>query len=224
MTNFLRILKSSCRRGRRGLICRGRGPLLLHFSGRKVTRMTVKKEIFISVDIESSGPIPGEYSMLSIGACLVDAPETTFECTLKPLNRNAEPEALAVTGFILEELELSGTKPQQAMTELELWVKAACIGDAMPVFVGLNAPFDWSFVNYYFHRFFGSNPFGFTALDIKAYYMGVTGSLWSDTRSSAMASRLRVTQSGNHNALQDAVYQAELFRQVRELKFKSTNL
>lgn len=186
--------------------------------------MAVRKEIFISVDIESSGPIPGEYSMLSIGACLVDTPETTFERTLKPLNRNADPEALAVTGFTLEELELSGMRPQQAMTELELWVKAACIGDAMPVFVGLNAPFDWSFVNYYFHRFCGSNPFGFTALDIKAYYMGVTGSSWRDTRSSAMASRLRPMQNGNHNALQDALYQAELFRLVRELKFKSTSL
>lgn len=186
--------------------------------------MAVRKEIFISVDIESSGPIPGEYSMLSIGACLVDTPETTFERTLKPLNRNADPEALAVTGFTLEELELSGMRPQQAMTELELWVKAACIGDAIPVFVGLNAPFDWSFVNYYFHRFCGSNPFGFTALDIKAYYMGVIGSSWRDTRSSAMASRLRPTQNGNHNALQDALYQAELFRLVRELKFKSTSL
>lgn len=186
--------------------------------------MAVRKEIFISVDIESSGPIPGEYSMLSIGACLVDAPETTFERTFKPLNRNADPEALAVTGFTLAELELSGTKPQQVMNELQLWVKAACSGDAMPVFVGLNAPFDWSFVNYYFHRFCGSNPFGFTALDIKAYYMGVTGSSWRDTRSSAMASRLRTIQADNHNALQDAVYQAKLFRLVRELKLQSTNL
>ncbi|WP_066459744.1 3'-5' exonuclease [Castellaniella caeni] len=186
--------------------------------------MAVRKEIFISVDIEASGPIPGEYSMLSIGACLIEAPETTFERILKPLNRNADPEALAVTGFNLEELEQSGMKPQKVMTELELWVKAACIGDAMPVFVGLNAPFDWSFVNYYFHRFCGTNPFGFTALDIKAYYMGVTGSSWRDTRSSAMASRLRAIQAGNHNALQDAVYQAELFRLVRELRFQSMGL
>ncbi|MGL1984483.1 3'-5' exonuclease, partial [Escherichia coli] len=33
--------------------------------------MTIKKEIFISVDIEASGPVPGKYSLLSIGACLV---------------------------------------------------------------------------------------------------------------------------------------------------------
>lgn len=182
--------------------------------------MAVKNEIFVSVDIESSGPIPGEYSMLSIGACLVDAPDTVFDRTLKPLNRNADPEALAVTGLTLEVLELSGMEPQQAMTEFGWWVSAACPGDAVPVFVGLNAPFDWSFVNYYFHRFCGSNPFGFTALDIKAYYMGVTGSSWRDTRSSVMDSRLRPTERGNHNALQDCVYQAELFRLTRELRLK----
>ena len=26
-------------------------------------------EVFISVDVETAGPIPGEYSLLTIGAC-----------------------------------------------------------------------------------------------------------------------------------------------------------
>jgi len=154
--------------------------------------------------------------MLSIGACLVDTPETSFECTLKPLNRNADPEALAVTGFSLQQLEQCGTEPRQAMTEFDAWVKAACSERDVPVFIGLNAPFDWSFINYYFHRFNGENPFGFTALDIKAYYMGVMGCSWRDTRSSAMTGCLHPTQRGNHTAVQDAVYQAELFRLTRE--------
>jgi hypothetical protein len=37
--------------------------------------VTKKKEIFVSVDVEASGPIPGEYSLLSIGACHVDKPD-----------------------------------------------------------------------------------------------------------------------------------------------------
>lgn len=179
--------------------------------------MKVRNEVFISVDIETSGPIPGEYSMLALGACLVDAPSMTFESILKPLNRNAEPEALTVTGFSLDELEKSGTEPNQAMHKFNQWVKNACGEGQTAVFVGLNAPFDWSFVNYYFCRFFGKNPFGFTALDIKAYYMGATGSSWGDTRSSIMAKHLRPTLKGTHNALQDAVYQAELFRLTRQL-------
>lgn len=86
------------------------------------------------------------------------------------------------------------------------------------VFVGFNAPFDWSFVNYYFHRFLGRNPFGFAALDIKAYYMGVTGCTWSDTRSSRIAAALRPRTHSDHTALHDALHQAELFRLARDLR------
>jgi hypothetical protein len=33
---------------------------------------------YVSVDIEASGPIPRRYSMLALGACLVDDPARTF--------------------------------------------------------------------------------------------------------------------------------------------------
>ncbi|WP_414446791.1 exonuclease domain-containing protein [Burkholderia sp. 22PA0099] len=177
--------------------------------------MTKGNEIFISVDIEASGPIPGEFSMLSIGACLVDDPVNTFHVELKPITANFVAEALAVTGLSLEELETRGKSPVDAMREFSAWVSTCTAGDSVPVFVGLNAAFDWSFVNYYFHRFLGDNPFGFSALDIKAYFMGVTGCAWRDTRSSAIAKFVNPTLSGNHNALQDSLYQAELFRLLR---------
>ncbi len=40
-------------------------------------------EIFVSVDIETSGPVPGLFSLLSIGACLVHAPDVRFYAELK---------------------------------------------------------------------------------------------------------------------------------------------
>ena len=146
--------------------------------------MTSKREIFISVDVETAGPIPGEFSLLSIGACDVDDEFRSFSIELKPINRNADPKALEVTGLSLEVLAERGEEPAAAMKAFENWARSLAGEDATPVFVGFNAPFDWSFVNYYFHRFTGANPFGFTALDIKALYMGATGSTWSDTRSS----------------------------------------
>jgi ribonuclease T len=178
--------------------------------------MTKDNEVFVSVDIEASGPIPGEFSMLSIGACLVDAPERTFHVELKPITDKFDTEALAVTGLSLKDLASRGKSPEDAMQEFSTWVEGACCGETVvPVFVGLNAPFDWSFVNYYFHRFTGRNPFGFSALDIKAYFMGMTGCSWRDTRSSVIAKFAGPTLAGNHNALQDALYQAELFRILR---------
>jgi ribonuclease T len=173
-----------------------------------------KSEVFISVDVETAGPIPGEFSMLSIGACLVADPTVTFECQLKPINDNADQAALEVTGLSLERLYETGQDSQAAMTSFAAWIVASTGTKSTPVFVGFNAPFDWSFINYYFHRFTGANPFGFTALDIKALWMGATGGSWSDTRSSRIAERLKPALRGDHNALHDALYQAELFRLI----------
>ena len=178
--------------------------------------MTSKREVFISIDVETSGPIPGDYSMLSIGACHVDDEALTFYRELKPINKNADPKALEVSGFSLEELARTGDSPSDAMNALATWVKETAGADATPVFVGFNAPFDWSFVNYYFHKYVGANPFGFTALDIKAYYMGAMKTSWKDTRSSSMEIELGPKKKGDHDALHDAQYQAELFRLIRK--------
>lgn len=62
------------------------------------------KEIFISVDIESSGPIPGEYSLLSIGACLLSDPKESFYTELRPDSQKHDPEAVAITGLDLASL------------------------------------------------------------------------------------------------------------------------
>ncbi len=177
--------------------------------------MSDKKEIFVSVDVETAGPIPGEFSMLSIGACDAFEPINTFDCTLKPINRNFDPNALAVSGLSLDELAQTGLDPTDAMLRFADWLARLARGNGTLVFIGFNAPFDWSFVNYYFHRFGGVNPFGFTALDIKALYMGTTGCDWADTRSSKIAEDLNPSLRGDHDALHDAQYQAEMFRLIR---------
>ncbi len=58
-------------------------------------------ELYFSVDIEASGPMPGEYSMLSLGACRVDALEHTFYAELRPISDRFVPAALEVSGFDL---------------------------------------------------------------------------------------------------------------------------
>ena len=176
--------------------------------------MSDKREIFVSVDIETSGPIPGEFSLLSIGACCIFNPDKTFTCKLKPITDAFDPKALEVTGFSMEELKKCGLEPHLAMSSFSQWLVDLKDQADSIIFVGFNAPFDWSFVNYYFHRFLGENPFGFSALDIKALYMGATGCSWHDTRSSKIAEQLKPTLSGTHDALIDAQYQAEIFRLI----------
>ena len=180
--------------------------------------MKSNREVCLSVDVETSGPIPGEFSLLTIGACDVFDPQQTFSCELKPTTRNADPKALEVTGLSLDRLERDGLDPAVGMQKFRDWVISTAGPDATPVFVGFNAPFDWSFVNYYFHRYLGENPFGFAALDIKSMYMGAARSSWAQTRSSQIAAALNPTLKGDHDALHDAQYQAELFRLIQQRK------
>lgn len=56
-------------------------------------------EFYVSVDIETSDPIPDEYSMLFIGVCLVSGPASSLYLIWQPDGVNCDPEALAVTGF-----------------------------------------------------------------------------------------------------------------------------
>jgi DNA polymerase III epsilon subunit-like protein len=175
----------------------------------------IGKEVYFSVDVEASGPVPGEYSMLSLGACRVDDFETTFYAELKPVSERFVSKALEVSGFDLGRLSREGREAADVMRSFQSWVVEQSLG-ATPVFVGFNAPFDWSFVNWYFHKFVGKNPFGLAALDIKAYYMGMSGCLWEDTKSSRLPEYLQAsrTPGSEHNSLSDAVYQATMFRRM----------
>ncbi len=171
------------------------------------------REAYISVDIEASGPIPGKYSMLSVGACVVGQNEISFYQELKPLNMSFVPEALRVSRLSLDHLVVAGVPPREAMHGFQTWVAQACAG-ASPVFVGFNAAFDWSFVNWYFHEFLGTNPFGFGGVDIKSYYMGLAGKTWSRSSFSQLPTEFQPDQKQTHNALDDARSQAQVFERL----------
>lgn len=172
------------------------------------------KEIYISVDVETSGPYPGRYSMLSIGACTVHEPYSTFYVEIQPVSEERDPEAMRVTGLIWDKLKTLGKPPAEAMQSLADWVTGCTPPDARAVFAAFNAPFDWSFVNHYFHTCLGRNPFGHNALDMKAYYMGLTGCDWAATSMQAVTRRYLGERSLTHHALRDALDQAELFRRM----------
>jgi len=172
-----------------------------------------RNEVFISVDVEAAGPVPAEYSMLSIGACVVGSPEVSFYIELKPINDRYIPEALAVCGLSPDRLRITGSEPIEAMDRFCRWVTNVSRG-LTPVFVGFNSPFDWQFVNWYCHFFLGTNPFGISALDIKSYYMGFSGCTWSETSSSRLPSWLQPTRGKKHNALDDAIAQAEIMARL----------
>jgi ribonuclease T len=169
-------------------------------------------EVFVSVDVETAGPNPARYAMLSIGACLVDDADGGFYVELQPDSVEFEPEALAVSGLSLERLAVEGVGPAAALRHLEDWLVEHVPPGARPVFTAFNAPFDWMFVDTYFQRYLGRNPFGHSALDIKAYAMGMTGSSWAATSMRILSPKYLEGRPLSHHALGDARDQAELFR------------
>lgn len=177
--------------------------------------MSAPGETFVSVDVESAGPYPGRYSLLALGACLVDRPEETFYVELQPVTDDVLPEALAVSGLSMDELRQHGRPPADGMASFAEWVERVTPAGHVPVFVGFNAPFDWMFVNEWFHRYLGRNPFGHRALDIKAYAMGRDGGAFSDTSLAHLVARYGGTPSLTHHALEDAQVQGDLFARLR---------
>jgi DNA polymerase III epsilon subunit-like protein len=152
--------------------------------------------------------------MLSFGACLVDDIHRSFYRELRPDRHDYDEQALSVSGLSLESLAADGIPAEQAMQQFDDWLRTNTPSHQMPVFVAFNAPFDWMFIQDYFHRYMGRNPFGHSALDIKALYMGATGVRWAETSYQAIAHHLDLPSRLEHHALQDAQDQALIFLKI----------
>jgi len=158
------------------------------------------------VDIESDGPIPGDFSMISFGAVLVDEPlDKTFYGRLKPVSDKYIPEALAVSGHSREET-LTFEAPQKVMLDFAEWIKATCRDS--PIFISDNNGFDWMFICWYFHHFIGKNPFGYSSQNLGSLYKGIV----KDT--SKNFKYLRKTKH-SHHPVDDAKGNAEALLRLK---------
>jgi ribonuclease T len=171
-------------------------------------------DCYISVDIEAAGPIPSQYALLSIGACSLSQPRQTFYAELIPDKDRADPHSMQIHGLELSRLAVEGLPPEDALRRLTAWLKEVVPPGRSPLMVGFNAPFDWMFINDYFIRYLGSNPFGHSAVDIKSVYLGASGKSWAETSGYNLH---QLYESGNqlsHNALDDSISQAVIFEGI----------
>lgn len=169
----------------------------------------------MSVDVETSGPSPSVASLLSVGACLVTDPAEAVYLELRPRpDRGWDEAAARVHRLDRGRLEREGLPPGDAMTRLVAWLDRVAT-HGQPVFVGLNAGFDWMFVADALWATVGRNPFGHAPLDLKALYMGREGvDAWARTSRLDMLRRYPVTEPFTHDALDDARSQAALARRL----------
>jgi len=174
------------------------------------------------IDIECSGTVPAIYDMISLGAVAVHERDggrlelgDTLYLELRPVSDTVDDRAMAVNGLDIERLRAEGLPRRGALDRLTAWVEATADAGSEPVFVGHNAPFDWSFVAYCYKAEGMKNPFGYKALDTKALSAGVLDIHWLDSGKGTLAARLGLPaedMSQKHRADYDAMYQAEILR------------
>lgn len=168
------------------------------------------KSSLIVVDCEADGPCPGLYSMVSFGAVVVDeALDKTFYGQCKPISNDWIPEALAVSGHTREET-LKFQNADVTMDSFLTWLNKL---NCRPIFISDNPAFDWQFINYYFHRFLGANPFGFSARRIGDLYCGIQRDMFAKWK------HLRKT-SHTHHPVDDAKGNAEALLAMKKMGLK----
>jgi Exonuclease len=193
-----------------------------------MTQHESRPDLYISADVESDGPVPGVFSLLSFGLAVVGRydgrrferqrlRERTFYRELRPISEHYEEEALAVNRLDRDRLLREGAPPEQAMTDAKEWVMSLSDGHR-PVLVAYPVAFDWSFLYWYFERFaLGGSPFGHSScLDIRTLYQAITGTVFDRSGKDAMPQFLRPREPHTHDALDDAIEQGELFANLMQ--------
>lgn len=189
---------------------------------------------YVSVDVETSGPTPGKYSMLSLGACIVGETHIQFYRELKPISQYYIMEAMRVGAKgleclhygedfdtesknfkpvkVLEVLSRRGEEPIKVMNDFAEWINQNTKG-FKPVEAAAPIKFDGMFTAWYFDNFYSKeNPLGYSGEDINSMYRGLT------KNRNAKIEQLRLRDGElPHNALEDAIIQAKEFERVLEL-------
>lgn len=191
-------------------------------------RLERRVDVYFSADVETDGPIPGPYSMLSFAIVYAgsfdgnafERPESydrVFYRELRPISEDFESEALAVNGLDRTRLCREGVDPVVAMTEASEWVRSQA-GSFKPVLVAYPLSFDWTWLYWYFIRFSKSgSPFEYSrCFDIKTALAVKSRVPISEAGRSRLRSTLRSARRHTHHATDDAIEQAEVFANIFE--------
>lgn len=193
----------------------------------------LRHEYYLSVDIETDGPIPGDYSMLSLGAAAfryttdIDVMGTssewaligTFTSNLETLP-GAKVDHDTIVNFWRQfpdawrEATKNPKPPTLALFEFINWTKAypgaALVCDP--------SGFDFTFLRWYLVHFGFMVPFSFDCIDMDSYAAGKLNRAFIETHKKVILERWPLPdhiEPHNHVALTDAIEQGEIFMRMR---------
>jgi hypothetical protein len=182
-------------------------------------------DIYFSADVETDGPIPGEFSMLSFALVYAgrfdgvrfEAPvsyETAFEAELRPISEHYEQAALDVNRLDRAGLIQRGQDPAMAMASAAQWVHEHAAGGT-PILVAYPLSFDWTWLYWYFMRFLGKSPFNHSrCFDLKTAIAVRGRRTVSASGHDQLPGALRSAMTHTHRALDDAIEQADMLAKL----------
>lgn len=182
-------------------------------------------EIYVSVDVETDGPIPGPHSLLSLGAAAFRAgnrvPIATYEINLQTLP-GAEPDPETKAWWdsqdpaVWEHIRRDPQSPETAIPDFCRWARGL---PGNPVLVTYPT-WDYLWVHWYCIRFAGKNPFGLSGLDVKSYAFGLfdIDRFKDSSKKNFPKSVFEGAPPHTHKGLDDAVGQGVMFINMHDLK------
>ena len=172
-------------------------------------------EWYCSVDLETNGPIPGDFSMLSLGAAAFTPTGTllsTFSANLKLLSGAREcPDTMKFWSENQEAYNLTRQDMRDPKLALEQFVNWVNGHSGKPVCVCYPAGFDFTWLYYYMVHFGLKSPFSFSALDIKTFAMAVMKTEYRQSTKKNMPKHWFPDDPHTHIAVDDAIEQGKLF-------------
>lgn len=123
-------------------------------------------QLWIMVDVETSGPVIGRHSLTEIGAAVGSARRgliDRFEALLKPISAEVQTSRDSFA-----RAARAGLDPTDALRRFATWCRPHQQQRAR--FVARPAAFDWPWIVWYAWTFLNENPFGFKAVCASSWF------------------------------------------------------
>lgn len=187
----------------------------------------MKKEIYISTDVETNGPIPGIHSMLSLASVAFDEDGNeigSFEINCEELE-GSHPNEKTMQWWqenidAYNETRIEPVHPQVAMDRYYEWLMDLKSKGKI-LFVAYPVAFDFMWVFWYLNRFKGESPFGHNGIDIRSYAMAMYKKGYLQSGKEHYPSEWFDDLTLTHKAVDDARMQGHLFINMK--KFNESN-
>ncbi|HVE43050.1 MAG TPA: hypothetical protein VNM14_24460 [Planctomycetota bacterium] len=129
--------------------------------------MSREAQLWIFIDIETSGPVIGTHSMIELGAVVGSIKHGVldrFDALIQPVGTavSTSPEA-----FLKAQEE--GKPPAEVMKAFAAWCRP--FEKYLAIFVLRPAAFDWPWIVWYARTYLGNNPFGFRVVCAMSWYL-----------------------------------------------------